>query len=78
MGNNSSIGEAILINLHVHQLNMVIHIYFQFHEAWFSQTLVMAILQILNQLKCKYSCSNNAILIKLGVRHHIIIKKHLT
>ena len=48
--------EAIEINLHMHQLNMVIHIYIPFHETWLTKTLIMAKLQILNQCKNNISC----------------------
>ena len=32
--------EAVLTNLHVHQFNMMIDI--QFHELWFTDSVVMA------------------------------------
>ena len=64
---------AILINLHVHQLSLAIHIFIQFHEFWFIGTLIMVILQILNQFKKNNSCINDAILIKLNVHRHFMM-----
>ena len=39
------------MNLYVHQNNMVMHIYIQFREIWFTETLLATSLLILNQLK---------------------------
>ena len=52
-GNDSCISVAVLTDLHMHQLSMVIQIYIQFHELWFTDTLIMSYLQILDQLKSK-------------------------
>ena len=48
-GHNSYASEAILISMHLHQFNMVIYIYSQFHEICFIDTLVLTNLPILNQ-----------------------------
>ena len=59
--------------LHVHQCNILIHIYIQFHEIWFTDTLIMAKSQILNQFKGNNLCTIDAILKKLEVHHHIMM-----
>ena len=50
-----------MINLHVHQFHMVIHIYIQSHENWFTDTFIMAKLQILDKFKSNNSYINDAV-----------------
>ena len=73
---NSCNSQTILINLNVHQLNMLINISIQFQEIWFTGTLVMANLKFLNQFKYNNSYINYGILIKLDVHRHVIDDTH--